>query len=109
MTSARWFPEDEDDNTLEVDREEINDISPMLPLEVDEEKFVDIQPMALLHGNEEVKKEKWLKTLTPNELLTRLLVLLHIKTGKKFIQTKKRNKKKILYLLYRHNKITKKL
>ena len=53
-----WSPEDEDDKTLEGDKEEIDDIPPMLALEVNEEKFVDIQPMASLESDEEeVKKE----------------------------------------------------
>ena len=72
-----FFCFSEDDETLEGDKEEIDDISSMPPLEGDEE-FVDIQPIVPL----EIKEEKGLKILTPNKLLIRLTVFLaQIKAG----------------------------
>ena len=52
--------------------------------------------------------ETRIKILTPNKLLTRLLVLLAKKSWKLFIQTKKRIKT-MLYLLYQRSKINKTL
>ena len=58
--------------------------------------------MSSLESNKEVKKWKRIKILTPNKLLTRLPTLLaQIKAQKNEIRKK-------LYLLYQHNKITKK-
>ena len=65
----------------------------MPPLEVDEEK----------------EEGKGFKILTPNKLLTRLPILLaQIKAGNNSY-TLKNEIKQILYLLYQHNKITKKV
>ena len=65
----------------------------MPPLEVDEEK----------------EEGKGFKILTPNKLLTRLPTLLaQIKAGNNSY-TLKNEIKQILYLLYQHNKITKKV
>ena len=63
--------------------------------------------MPPLEDDEEVRKAKWLKTLPSNKLLARLSIsLAQIKaennSWKLKIQTRK-----ILYLLYQHNKITK--
>ena len=85
-----------------VIKKETHDIPQMPSLENDEEEFADIQPIALLD-------EKALKILTQNKLLTRLPILL--------AQIKARNNshklnikiRQILYLLYQHTKITKKL
>ena len=55
----------------------------------------------------EAKEEKGLKFLTPSKLLTRLPVLLaQIKAGYNSYKLK-HEIREILYLLYRHNKITK--
>ena len=72
--------------------------------------FVDIEPMSLLEGDEEGLKEgKRFKILTPNKLLTRLPVLLaQIKAGNNSHKLKYEIKL-ILYLLYQHKKITKKV
>ena len=75
----------------------------------DSDEFIGIPDMPPLEGDEEVKEAKWLNILTPNKLLTRLPILLaQIKSRKIFIQIKKEIRK-ILHLLYQHNKITKKL
>ena len=65
--------------------------------------------MSPLEGDEEVKEEKELKILSSNKLLTRLPILLvQIKAGN--ISYKLKNEIiQILYLLYQHNKITKKV
>ena len=66
----------------------------MLPLEGDEE---------------EVKKGKRLKILTPNKLLIRISVLLaQIKAGNNSYKLKNQIRH-ILYLVYQRNKITKKV
>ena len=58
---------------------------------------------------EEVKEGKRLNILAPNKLLTRLSALL-AQIGAENNSYKLENKiRKILYLLYQHNKITKKL
>ena len=71
--------------------------------------YTHIKTIALLEGDEEVKKEKGLKILTPDKPLTRLLVLLaQIKAGNDSYKLKNEIKK-IVYLLYQHSKIAKKL
>ena len=74
----------ENNKTLKGDKEEIDDISSMPPLEGEEKKFVDIQLIAELElEKEEVKDRKRLKVITPDELLTRLSVLLaQLKAGR---------------------------
>ena len=96
----------EDDKTLEHDKKPEGDktlegdVLPMSPLEGDEEAFFYMQPMKPLERKE-------FKTLTPNQLLTRLPVLLaQIKTQNNSYKLKNKFKQ-ILYLLYQHNKITK--
>ena len=66
--------------------------------------------MPPLEGDkEEVKEGKGLKILTPNKLLTRLAILLaQIKAENNSCKLKYEIRK-ILYLLYQHNKITKKV
>ena len=57
---------------------------------------------SLERGEEEVKEGKGLKILTPNKLLTRLPVLsVQIKAGNNLHKETK-------YLLYQHNKLSKK-
>ena len=64
--------------------------------------------MSPLEGDKEVKEGKRLKILTPNKLLTRLLILLaQIKAGNNSYKLENEIRQ-ILYLLYQHNKITKK-
>ena len=102
----------EGDTTLEGDKEEIDDVSPIQQLEGDWEEFVNIQPIGSLKGDEEeIKEVKGLKTLTPKILLTRLPVLLEeIKAGiiHKTLKWDQTNTVSFA-LLYQHNKITKKL
>ena len=78
-----------DDNS-----DEFIDITDMPPLEVDEE---------------EVKNGKGLKRLTPNKFLTRLSILLVQIKAVKNSNKLKNEIRQILYLLYQHNKITKKV
>ena len=69
-------------------------LPPMPPLEVNEE---------------EVKEGKGLQKLTPLKLLTRIPILLaQIKAGNNSYKLKSETRQ-ILYLLYQHNKISKKL
>ena len=73
----------------------------------DSDEFIDMQPLE--NDEEKVKEEKKIKILTPNKLLTRLPMLLaQIKTGNNSYKLKYEIRK-ILYLLYQHNKITKKV
>ena len=69
----------------------------------------DLALMPPLEGDEEkVKEGKGLKILTSNELLTRLPILLaQINAGNNSYELKNETRQ-ILYLLYQHNKITKK-
>ena len=63
----------------------------------------------LKRGEEEVKEGKELKILTPNKLLTRLPILLvQIKAGQNSYKLKNEIRP-ILYFLYQHSKITKKV
>ena len=92
-----------------VDNKDLFDTS--LPSTVenndDSDEFIDMQPLE--NDEEKVKEEKKLKILTPNKLLTRLPMLLaQIKTGNNSYKLKYEIRK-ILYLLYQHNKITKKV
>ena len=69
----------------------------------------DLSDMPPLEGDEEVKEGKGLKILTPNKLLTRFPVLLvQVKAGSNSYKLKN-DIRQILYLLYQHNKITKKV
>ena len=64
--------------------------------------------MPPLEGDERVKEGKGLKIITPNKLLTRLLILALIKAGNNSYKFKN-EVRQMLYLLYQHNKITKKV
>ena len=66
--------------------------------------------MLSLEGDEkEVKEEKRLKMLTPNNLLTRFPILLaQIKAGNDSYKLEKEIRQ-ILYLLYQHKEITNKV
>ena len=65
--------------------------------------------MPPLEGDERVKEGKGLKIITPNKLLTRLPILLAlIKTGNNSYKFKN-EVRQMLYLLYSHNKITRKV
>ena len=68
----------------------------------------DLSDMPLPEGDE-VEVRKGIKILTPNMLLTRLPILLaQIKSGKNSYKLKSEIRQ-ILFLLYEHNKITKKV
>ena len=86
-----WFKNEKSNDTArKSDKEEFD----MPPLEGDEE---------------EVKEEKCLKILPQNKLLTRLpLLLAQGKAGNNSYKLKNETRQ-ILYLLYQHNKITKKV
>ena len=63
----------------------------------------------LERDEEEVKEGKGLKILTPNKLLTRLSILLaKLEAGNNSYKLKSEIRQ-ILYLLYQHYKITKKV
>ena len=64
--------------------------------------------MPPLEGDEEVKERKGLKNVTPNKLLTRLPVLLAQMKAQDNSNKLETEIRQILYLLYQHNKITKK-
>ena len=67
----------------------------------EEEKLDNLQPREV--DEEEVKQERGIKILTPDKLLTRLLVLLaQIKAGNNSYKLKNEIKQ-IVYLLYQHN------
>ena len=71
----------------------------------DEEKLDDMPP----RGDEEVKEGKELKILIPKKLLTRLPILLAQIKAENNLYKFKNEIRQILYLLYQHNKITKKV
>ena len=58
---------------------------------------------------EEVREGKGLKTLIQNELLTRLLILLAQIKAENNSYKLKNGIREVLYLLYQHNKIIKKV
>ena len=74
------------------------------------EESTDLSEMLSLEGDEkEVKEEKRLKILTPNNLLTRFPILLaQIKAGNNSYKLEKEIRQ-ILYLLYQHKEITNKV
>ena len=73
----------------------------------DSDKFVDTPPLE--SDEEEVKEGKRLKILAPDKLLTRLPIrLAQIRAGKNSHKLKNEIRR-ILYFLYQHNKITKKV
>ena len=73
------------------------------------EESVDSSDVPSLDGDEEeVKEEKGLKILTPNKLLTKLPILLAQIKAENNSYKLKNEIRQILYLLYQHNKITKK-
>ena len=88
-----WFENEELSDATKTD-EKSTDLPPMPPLESDEE---------------EAKERKRSKILTPNKLLTRLSTLLaQIKAGNNSYKLKDEFKQ-ILYFLYQHNKIIKRV
>ena len=76
----------------------------------DKKESVNLSDMPRLEvDKEEVKQGKGLEILTPNNLLTRFLILLaRIKAGNNSYKLKNEIRQ-ILCLLYQHNKITKKV
>ena len=66
--------------------------------------MVDLSDMPPLESHKEVQEGKGSKVLTPNTLLTRL----PIKATNYYYKLKNKIRQ-ILYLLYQHNKITKKV
>ena len=73
-------------------------------IEGDEEKYYSLSFTALSKG---AKEGKGLKILTSNKLLSKVILLSQIKPGNNSNQ--KHVIRKILYLLYQHNKIPKTL
>ena len=89
-----WFEKEKSIDTTKGDEEESADLSSVPLSEVDEEEVIE---------------GIGLKTLTPNKLLTRLPALLtQIKVGNNSRKLKNEIGK-IVYSLYHHNKIVKKL
>ena len=76
-------------------------------LKDDEEDLLIYKPCH--HEKEEVKEEKGIKILTPNKLLTRLPVLLAQIKARNDSCKLKNEIRQIVYLLYQHNKIIKKI
>ena len=76
----------------------------------DSDEFVNIPDIPSLEGGEEEPKEgKGLNIFTSSKLLTRLPILLvQIKAGSNSYKLKNEIRQ-ILYILYQHNKITKKV
>ena len=75
----------------------------------DKEESIDLFDIPPIEGDEEVKEEKGLKILTPNKLLTRIPILSpQIGAGNSSCKLKNEIRK-ILYLLYQHIKIIKKV
>ena len=101
-----WFENEESSDILrKSDKEGSSDTT----IERDEKLSADLSDIPPLEGDEEVKERKELKILTPNKLFTRLPVLLaKIKAGNNSYKLKDEIRQ-ILYLLYQHNKITKKV
>ena len=101
-----WFENEESsDITRKSDKEGSSDTT----IKRDEKLSADLSDIPPLEGDEEVKERKELKFLTPNKLFTRLPVLLaKIKAGNNSYKLKDEIRQ-ILYLLYQHNKITKKV
>ena len=94
------------DHSVWFENEELVDKTPK---KTDKEESVDFSDMPPLECDDEVKEEKALEILTPSKLLTRLPILLtQIKTGNNSHKLKNEIRK-MLYLLYQHNKITKKI
>ena len=85
-----WSENDEES----TDKEEYQDLSDMLPLEGEEEK---------------VNKEKRVKVLIRNKLLTKFpMLLVQTKAGKNSYKLKTDARQILYLLLYQHNKTTKK-
>ena len=90
-----WFVNGElIDTTRKGEKKEYVDLSDMLPLEGDEE---------------EVEQQKGLKNVTPNKLLTRLPILLRQIKAENNSYKLTNGIRQILYLLYQHNKIVKRV
>ena len=97
-----WF---ENEELADTRRKIVKEESDMPPLEGDKEE----SDMPLLESNEKVRERKVVKILTRNKLLTRLPILLaQIKAGNNSYKLKSEIKQ-ILYLLYQHNKIFRKV
>ena len=87
-----WF-----ENEQSTDKEE----------STDKKESIDWLPISAPEGDEEAEEGKWLKILTPSNLLIRLPILLaQIKAGKKSYKFKNEIRQ-ILHPLYQHNKIAK--
>ena len=82
-----------------------------LPQEGDEE--VKLEPEETIAETMKLNSRKitgtWLEILTPNKLLTRLPILLVQVKAEKSLSELKNEMRLILYIVYKHNKITKKV
>ena len=98
-----WFENEEwADSARKIDEEE----SDLPALEGDEEES-DMPPQ---EGDEKVREENGVQILTPTKLLTRLPILsAQIKAGNNSYKLKNEIKQILLYLLYQHSKITRKV
>ena len=75
----------------------------------DKEESVDLSDMPFLEGDEEVEVRKGIKIFNSKKLLTRLPILLKQIKAENDSYRLKNEIRQILYLLYQHNKITKKV
>ena len=76
----------------------------------DKEESVDLSEMPPLEGDkEEVRERKGIKILMPNKLLTRLPILLAQIKFENNLHKLKNEIRQILYYLYLHNKMTRKV
>ena len=73
----------------------------------DKEESVDLSDMALLEADEEAKEGKGIQILTPSKLLTRLPISLEQIKAENDSHKLKNEIRKLVHLLYQHNKITK--
>ena len=92
--------------------QDVNDLPPMLALEGEEEVKLEPEETVAVRIKLNPRKKNTgagLKTLTKNKLLTILSILLaQIKAGNNSYELKNEIRQ-ILYLLYHHNKISKKV
>ena len=75
----------------------------------DKEESIDLIDMPPLEVDERVKERRGLKILSPNKLLTRLSILLAQIKARNNSYIIKNGIRQVLYLLYRYDKITKKV
>ena len=98
-----------DPKSLSPKRYDYNVLSENKEESADKEKSVDLSDMPPPEGDEEVRKEKGIKILTPNKVLTRLLLLLAQIKARSSSYKLKNEIRQILRLFYQHKKSLKSL